>query len=453
MDSREVTDGFGRMEIPDGHLWGAQTQRSLVNFSINNEIMPIELIRAYALIKRMAASANYELGLLNEEKFLSIKQACMEIYSGRWDDEFPLSVWQTGSGTHTNMNMNEVITNIVNKNKPGLLHPNDDVNRGQSTNDTFPTAMQVASVLKINTKLIPTLNHTKETLNDLEVKYKDVIKVGRTHLQDATPITFGQEISGWREMINQSEAMINKGVEQLAYLPIGGTAVGTGLNSSEEFSGKVIAKLNKFTGIEFKESPNKFYGLSSKDSFVFAHGSLKALAANLLKLANDVRWLASGPRAGLGEINIPANEPGSSIMPGKVNPTQAEALAMVCTQVMGNDTTIGIAASQGNFELNVYMPVIIYNFMQSVNLLTDSLTLFTDKCLTGITVNEDKMEWNVENSLMLVTALSPHIGYDKASQLAKMAYEKDISLKEAAIQTGRLTEEEFDKLVRPNDMI
>ncbi|WP_218147195.1 class II fumarate hydratase [Alkalibacterium subtropicum] len=453
MKSREVTDGFGRMKIPEDHLWGAQTQRSLENFSIGNERIPMELIRAYALIKRMAAAANQGLGLLDDEKYLGIKLACMEIYSGRWNDEFPLAVWQTGSGTHTNMNMNEVIANLVNQKKPGLLHPNDDVNMGQSTNDTFPTAMQVASVLKINTVLIPTLDHTIETLQDLEFKYKDIIKVGRTHLQDATPVTFGQEISGWREMISQSKAMIQKSVEQLIYLPIGGTAVGTGLNSSEEFSGKVIAKLNSFTGVEFKESPNKFYGLSSKDSFVFAHGALKALAANLLKLANDVRWLASGPRAGLGEINIPANEPGSSIMPGKVNPTQAEALAMVCTQVMGNDTTIGIAASQGNFELNVYMPVIIYNFMQSVNLLNDSLALFTDKCLAGITVNEVKMEENVENSLMLVTALSPHIGYDKASRLAKVAFEEEISLKEAAIKTGCLTEEEFDKLISPEDMI
>lgn len=452
--ARIVEDSFGKMTIPPNRMWGPQTQRSLKNFSIGIEKMPEELIQAYALVKKAAAQTNAELGKLDSEKAKAIRRVCEEIISGKWEQEFPLSVWQTGSGTQTNMNLNEVIARVINMEKEEeWIHPNDDVNMGQSTNDTFPTAMHVAGVLQIEHKLLPVLEQVEETLLTLEERYQETIKLGRTHLQDATPITFGQEVSGWRTMIEQNKGMIKQSIESLLKLPLGGTAVGTGLNTPPEFSKQAIEKMAQWTEIPFVENPNKFHGLSSKDAIVHAHGSLKTLATNALKIANDVRWLASGPRSGFGEIAIPQNEPGSSIMPGKINPTQAEALSMVCVQVMGNDTTIGVAGSQGNFELNVYMPVIIYNFIQSINLLSESLESFNEKCLTGIEVDEERMSYFVENSLMLVTALSPHIGYDSATQIAKKAYEENTTLKDAAVQSGLVTAEEFDKYTDPQKMI
>lgn len=453
MNKRVAKDAFGKIEIEEDRHWGAQTQRSLQNFAIGSEKMPIELIRAYALIKKMAAVTNAELDLLDKDKADAIAEVCGEVIKGQWDDQFPLAVWQTGSGTQTNMNINEVIANIASERTGLSIHPNDDVNKGQSTNDTFPTAMHIASVNLLKEKLIPVLQNVQETLEQLEDKYSDAIKIGRTHLQDATPVTFGQEVSAWKEMMKQNEAMIHQTLTPLLSLPLGGTAVGTGLNTHQDFSKEAIMKISEATGFSFVESPNKFHGLSSKDAFVFAHGALKSLAANAMKMANDIRWLASGPRSGLGEITIPSNEAGSSIMPGKVNPTQAEALTMVCVQVMGNDTTIGIAASQGNFQLNVYMPVIAYNMIQSITLLSDSLDLFNEKCLKGLMVNEKKMDQLVEQSLMLVTALAPKIGYDKASQLAKKAHEENLTLKEAALQMELLTEEEFDTHIKPSDMV
>jgi len=453
MTDRIEKDAFGEVRIPKKRMWGAQTQRSLENFPIGKETMPLHFIYAYALIKKTAALTNAELGHLSSKKAKAIAEVCDEIREGEWDDEFPLSVWQTGSGTQTNMNMNEVIAHIANKENKHWIHPNDDVNKSQSTNDTFPTTMHLSSIVKIKKHLIPILNNIEQTLAELEEKNEETIKIGRTHLQDATPMTFAQEVSGWRKMISQNKQMIETSMESLLQLPLGGTAVGTGLNVAPDFARKAIEKINQWTGISFVESPNKFHGLASKDAFVFAHGALKSLAANAMKIANDVRWLASGPRAGLGEITIPANEPGSSIMPGKVNPTQAEALTMVSVQVMGNDTTIGVAASQGNFELNVYMPVIIYNFLQSVQLLGDSLKQFNQKCLKGIEVNKNKMDQFVNQSLMLVTALSPHIGYDNASKIAKIAQNENLTLKEAAIKSGIITGQEFDNYVIPDEMV
>ncbi len=453
MRKRVEKDAFGEISVPMEHKWGAQTQRSLGNFPIGKEQMPMDLIYAYVMIKKAAALTNAELGLLSADKAETIALVCDAILEGKWDNEFPLAVWQTGSGTQTNMNVNEVIAHLANEEKPLNVHPNDDVNMGQSTNDTFPTAMQIAGVLQVKKRLIPVLDALQITLKELEDRYAHTIKIGRTHLQDATPLTFGQEISAWREMFHQNELMLEQTLTPLVRLPLGGAAVGTGLNTHKEFSARAIDKISQFTDTAFEENPNKFHGLSSKDSLVFGHGALKALAANAMKCANDVRWLASGPRSGLGEISIPANEPGSSIMPGKVNPTQAEALTMVSVQVMGNDTTIGVAASQGNFELNVFMPVIAYNFLQSITLLSDSLDLFNEKCLKGLTVEEERMNQLVEQSLMLVTALSPEIGYDKASRIAKNAHEKNITLKEAAVQLGILTENEFDAFVDPKKMV
>lgn len=450
---RTERDAFGEINVPDEHKWGAQTQRSLSNFSIGIEKMPLDLIYAYVLVKKAAALTNGDLGLLSSEKAGAIASICDMILAGKCDNEFPLAVWQTGSGTQTNMNVNEVIAHIASEQTSLSIHPNDDVNMGQSTNDTFPTAMHIAGVLQMKKRLLPVLRSIQQTLMELEDKYAHTVKIGRTHLQDATPLTFAQEVSGWREMFNQNEAMLTQALTPLLRLPLGGTAVGTGLNTHPEFASRAIVKIREWTDVPFEESPNKFHGLSSKDAFVFAHGALKALAANAMKCANDIRWLASGPRSGLGEITIPANEPGSSIMPGKINPTQAEALTMVCVQVMGNDTTIGVAASQGNFELNVYMPVIAYNFLQSVTLLSDSLELFNEKCLKGLKVNNDKMTQLVDQSLMLVTALSPRIGYDKASQVAKKAYEDNLTLKEAALQLNVLTEEEFDASIDPSKMV
>lgn len=452
--TRIVEDAYGTMKIPSKRKWGPQTQRSLENFSINDEIMPKEFIQAYALVKKVVAQTNAELGKLETDKAKEIVMVCNSIEAGKYWEEFPLSVWQTGSGTQTNMNINEVIANIANE-KIGKqwVHPNDDVNMGQSTNDTFPTAMHLSAVRAIKEKLLPVLEKVEKTLEHLEKRHQDVIKLGRTHLQDATPITFGQEVSAWRAMIQENMAMIKSSMKPLLKLPLGGTAVGTGLNSHSELSKRAIERIARETKVDFKENPNKFHGLSSKDAVVYAHASLKTLASNSLKIANDVRWLASGPRGGFGEISIPQNEPGSSIMPGKINPTQAEALSMVCLQVMGNDTTIGIAGSQGNFELNTYMPVIIYNFIQSINLLSDSWQSFNEKCLVGISVNEEKMNDYLKNSLMLVTALSPHIGYDKATEIANKAYEESLTLKEASIKSGWVTHEEFEKYVDPKKML
>ncbi|WP_208559804.1 class II fumarate hydratase [Marinilactibacillus kalidii] len=454
MERRTETDAMGMVQIDAAKKWGAQTQRSLENFPIGKEKMPIELIQAFGLVKKAAALTNAELGLLDKNKAEHISEICDELLWGMLNEEFPLSVWQTGSGTQTNMNLNEVIAHIVNeKRETDLVHPNDDVNKSQSSNDTFPTAMQVAVVLKTNERLLPVLSKVKSTLTVLAETYKDTIKVGRTHLQDATPLTFGQEISGWIGMIEQNEKMIIDSMERMYDLPLGGTAVGTGLNMEPTFSEKAIQKISRWTNEPFTQKDNKFHGLSSKDSFVFFHGALKALAANAMKMANDIRWLASGPRAGFSEITIPANEPGSSIMPGKVNPTQVEALTMVCVQVMGNDTTVGIAASQGNFELNVYMPVIIYNTIQSITLLADGLESFDERCLKGLTANEERMRAYVEQSLMLVTAIAPVVGYDQASRFAKQAYEENKTLKDVVMASGVMNEQDFDDYTDPRKMV
>ncbi|TYR80699.1 class II fumarate hydratase [Priestia megaterium] len=458
MEYRVERDSLGEIKVPAEKLWGAQTQRSKENFAISTETMPIELIRAFAVLKKSAALSNEKLGKLSAEKTESIVQAASEILEGKWDEHFPLVVWQTGSGTQSNMNMNEVIANrgnqlLKSKGSNEQLHPNDDVNMSQSSNDTFPTALHIAGVGAVENQLLPALTELKETFRKKEHDFKDVIKIGRTHLQDATPLTLGQEISGWRHMLEKAEKMIKESVQYMKELAIGGTAVGTGLNAHHEFGNLVAQEVSKFLAKEFVSAPNKFHALTSHDQVVYTHGALKALAADLMKIANDVRWLASGPRSGIGEIFIPANEPGSSIMPGKVNPTQSEALTMVAAQVMGNDVTIGIAASQGNFELNVFKPVIIYNFLQSVRLLADSIRSFNDKCAVGIEPNYEKIEYHLQNSLMLVTALNPHIGYEKAAQIAKLAHKEGLTLKQAALKTGFLTEEQFEKFVNPANMI
>lgn len=454
MSDRIETDSLGKVKIESSKKWGAQTQRSLENFPIGSEKMPLEIIKAFAFIKKAAAQTNVELNLLSIEMGERISGACDQILQHKVDEHFPLSLWQTGSGTQTNMNVNEVIAHIANQiNSEDRIHPNDDINKGQSSNDTFPTAMQIAAVLETNNRLFPVLKSLKQTLSKLQITYQDTLKLGRTHLQDATPITFGQEISGWRAMIEQAEKMIAESLAFLYQLPLGGTAVGTGLNTHQKFAEGVIHKINSWTNEHFQESSNKFHGLSSKDQFVFFHGALKTLAANVMKMANDIRWLAAGPRAGLSELVIPANEPGSSIMPGKVNPTQIEALTMICVQVMGNDTTVGIAASQGNFELNVYMPVIIYNTLQSIQLLADGIESFNKRCLEGLEANEEKMREYVDKSLMLVTALTPHIGYDAASQLAKQAFDEGKTLKEVVLTSKLLTEKEFDEYADPRKMI
>ena len=447
-------DNFGEIAIPAGRKWGVQTQRSLENFAIGSETMPLPLIHAYALVKKAAAKANDELGKMSAKKAGKIQTICDEILAGDWDAEFPLSVWQTGSGTQTNMNLNEVIANLVNETlEEDLVHPNDDVNMGQSTNDTFPTAMHVSGVLEIEMKLLPVLERFIMTLEELETKYQNTVKLGRTHLQDATPITFGQEVSGWKKMIVQNKQMVEMALEPLRLLAIGGTAVGTGLNTPLEFGGLVAGFISEWTGSRFEESTNKFHGLASKDAIVFAHGALNTLAANAMKIANDIRWLASGPRGGMGEITIPANELGSSIMPGKINPTQAEALTMICTQVMGNNTTVSIAGSQGNFELNAYMPVIAYNFLQSIRLLADGLDSFNKKCLVGLQANEGTMLDTVQQSLALVTALAPHIGYENASTIAQKAEREGTTLKEAALALDLVTEAEFDDYTDIQKMI
>lgn len=458
MEYRIERDSMGEVRVPADRYWGAQTQRSHENFPIGVgiETMPMEIIRAFAVLKKAAAIANRELlpERMSAEKCALIGRVCDEILAGELDGHFPLVVWQTGSGTQSNMNVNEVIANrgneLVGKK---ILHPNDHVNMSQSSNDTFPTAMHIAAVLGIEDRLMPEMARMIETLKRLEAENDDCVKSGRTHLQDATPIKFSQEISGWRSMIEKTMEMLRAALPGLKELALGGTAVGTGLNCPRGFDAEVARAVSEETGKSFVTAPNKFHSLTSKDDLVFAHGALKALAANLMKIANDVRWLASGPRCGLGEIHIPENEPGSSIMPGKVNPTQCEAMTMVAVQVMANDVAVGMAASQGNFELNVFMPVCIYNFLQSVRLLTDGLRSFNDHCVSGITANREKMRYNLHHSLMLVTALNPYIGYDNAAKTAKKAFKENISLKEACVALGFLTPERFDEVFHPEQMV
>lgn len=454
MEYRIEKDSMGEMKVPADKYWAAQTQRSYQNFKIGGELMPREITHAFGILKKAAAIANFNLGKLDEERKETIVKAADEVISGKLDEHFPLVVWQTGSGTQSNMNTNEVIANRGNEIAgKKLLHPNDHINMSQSSNDTFPTAMHIAAVVEIEDKLFPAMDKLIATFRRLEKENDDVVKCGRTHLQDATPIKFSQEISGWRNMIEKTKAMLTLALSGLKELALGGTAVGTGLNAPKEFGKEVAKVVSELTGKQFVTAENKFHALTSKDDIVFAHGALKALAANLMKIANDVRWLASGPRDGLGEIHIPENEPGSSIMPGKVNPTQCESMTMVAVQVIANDVAVGMAASQGNFELNVFMPVCIYNFLQSVRLLADGITSFTNNCVTGITANRDKMHHNLYNSLMLVTAISPYIGYDNAAKTAKKAYKEDISLKEACVALGFLTAEKFDEVFKPEQMV
>ncbi|MDO5028047.1 MAG: class II fumarate hydratase [Bacillota bacterium] len=451
---REEHDTMGTLLVPENAYWGAQTQRSYENFKVGHEKMPMEIIRAFAIIKKASALTNGDLGLLDQERVDLIGKVCDEILAGDLDDHFPLVVWQTGSGTQSNMNVNEVIANRAKDlNKEISIHPNDHVNKSQSSNDTFPTAMHIAALLKIEDELLPALEIFRDQLLEKEKDYMDLVKIGRTHLQDATPLSLGQEISGWRSMIDNNIAMISQAKESLRQIALGGTAVGTGLNTHPLYGDKVAENISKLTGKNFVTASNKFHSLTSKDELVYVHGSLKALAANMMKIANDVRWLASGPRCGIGELIIPANEPGSSIMPGKVNPTQAESLTMLSVQVMANDVAVGMGASQGNFELNVFMPMIIYNFLQSVQLLADGARSFEEKCLRGLKANEEKIKENLNKSLMLVTALNTHIGYEKAAEIAKAAHAKGTSLKEAAIASGYLSEEDFDKWVKPEDMV
>jgi len=458
MEYRIERDTIGEIKVPADKLWGAQTQRSKENFKIGGERMPIRVIRAFAHLKKAAAVVSYQKGKLSEAKMKAISLAADEILEGKLDEHFPLVVWQTGSGTQSNMNVNEVIAHRGNQlleewGEEERLHPNDDVNKSQSSNDTFPTALHVAGVLSVEQELLPALDKLKATLAQKSEEFMDIIKIGRTHLQDATPLTLGQEISGWHRMLEKTEQMIQNSVQSMKELAIGGTAVGTGLNAPVGFGDDVAAEISKAVGIEFTSAQNKFHALTSYDEVVYVHGALKALAADLMKIANDVRWLASGPRSGIGELIIPANEPGSSIMPGKVNPTQSEAMTMVVAQVMGNDATIGFAASQGNFELNVFKPVIIFNFLQSVKLLSDAMVSFNDHCAVGIEPNREEIDKKVKNSLMLVTALNPYIGYENAAKIAKTAHAEGTTLKEAALKTGLLTEEEFDKYVDPSQMI
>ena len=449
-------DSMGEMKVPAERYWGAQTQRSFQNFPIGWEKMPKEIIRAFAQLKKAAAQANRELKpeKMTEEKCAAICAACDEILDGKLLDEFPLAVWQTGSGTQSNMNVNEVIANRGNAiAEKKLLHPNDDVNMSQSSNDTFPTAMHIAAATAIHDELIPAVDTLTATLIRLENDNARIVKSGRTHLQDAVPISFSQEISGWRGMLEADERQLEQSLDGLYQLAIGGTAVGTGLNAPKGFGEKVAEKLSKATWLPFVSNPNKFHALTSLDRMVFAHGALKALAADMMKIANDIRWLSSGPRCGLGEIFIPENEPGSSIMPGKVNPTQCEAITMIAVQVMGNDATIGMAASQGNFQLNVFLPVTAYNFLQSAKLLTDGILSFEQRCVSGITANKEKMRENLHRSLMLVTSLNPYIGYDNAAKVAKKAHKENLSLKESCLQLGFMSEEEFDKVFHPEELV
>lgn len=454
MEYRIERDTMGEVHVPIDKLWGAQTQRSLENFKIGEERMPKEIVRAFAILKKGAAIANHRLGNLDEKKRDAILAVCDEILAGKLDAHFPLVVWQTGSGTHTNMNVNEVIANRANRLLgEKLIHPNDDVNRSQSSNDTFPTAMHIAALTAIEDHVLPAIHQLAATFKNLSERYAGILKIGRTHLQDATPLTLGQEISGWLSMLQHDHAMLERACEGLRELALGGTAVGTGLNAKPGFAEQVAKEISALTGKRFVTAPNKFHALTSKDAIVFAHGALKALAADLMKIANDIRWLACGPRCGIGELFIPENEPGSSIMPGKVNPTQCEAMTMVAVQVIGNDVSVSIAASQGNFELNVFMPVCICNFLQSARLLSDAMISFNKNCAIGIRPNEEKMKEYLNRSLMLVTALNPVIGYENAAKIAKLAYQEDLTLKQAAIQLGLLDEESFDRAVNPANMI
>lgn len=454
MEYRIEKDTMGEMKVPADRYWAAQTQRSKENFKIGGEIMPREITHAFGILKKAAARANNKLGKISDEKLAVIEKACDEVISGELNSHFPLVVWQTGSGTQSNMNANEVIANRGNEIAGAkILHPNDDINKSQSSNDTFPTAMHIAAVTIIEDKLFLAMDTLINTFRRLEDENKDAVKSGRTHLQDAVPVSFAQEISGWRNMIEKTKGMLQLALPGLKELALGGTACGTGLNAPKGFAEGVAEEVSILTGKKFVTAENKFHSLTSKDELVFAHGALKALAADLMKIANDVRWLASGPRCGLGEIFIPENEPGSSIMPGKVNPTQCESMTMVAVQVIANDTAVGMAASQGNFELNVFMPVIIYNFLQSARLLADGIISFNDNCVAGIKANREKMAYNLHNSLMLVTALNPYIGYENAAKTAKLAHKENISLKQACVSLGFLTEEEFDKVFHPEQMV
>ena len=458
MSYRIEHDTFGEIKVPSDKYWKAQTQRSKQNFPVGKEQMPIEVIYGFAHLKRAAAISNHDLGKLSDDKKDAIVYATDEILKGKLDDHFPLVVWQTGSGTQSNMNVNEVVSFVANeylkdKGSEESVHPNDHVNMSQSSNDTYPTAMHVALYHEIESKLLPALSTLRDTFKEKEESFKDIIKIGRTHLQDATPLTLGQEVSGWRYMLDKCESLLNESKGQLLNLAIGGTAVGTGINAHPEFGDKVAKQIAEQLGYPFVSSENKFHALTAHDEVVYVHGALKALASDLMKIANDVRWLASGPRAGLAEISIPENEPGSSIMPGKVNPTQCEMLTMVSVQVLGNDAAVGIAASQGNFELNVFKPVILYNALQSIYLLTDGIETFNNNCAVGIEPIEENIDKYLNQSLMLVTALNPHIGYENAAAIAKNAHKNGLTLKESAIQSGHLTEEQFDEWIKPEDMI
>lgn len=454
---RIETDSMGRIEVPSDKYWGAQTQRSLIHFNIGDDRMPREMIRALGILKKSAALVNEELGKLSLDKAQLIVQACDEVIEGKLDEHFPLRVWQTGSGTQTNMNANEVISNRAIELAGGEMgskspiHPNDDVNMSQSSNDTFPTAMYIAAAEQLN-KLIPQIQELHDSISSKAEEFADVVKIGRTHLQDATPLTVGQEMSGWASLTQRDIARLNTALPGLLDLAIGGTAVGTGLNSHPEFGERAARKIAELTGLPFKSHPNKFAALSAHDELVSASGALKTLATSLMKIANDVRWLASGPRCGLGELILPENEPGSSIMPGKVNPTQSEALTMVVVQVFGNDLATSFGGSQGNFELNVFKPVMIHNFLHSVRLLHDAVHSFVKYCISGIEINREQIEEHLKDSLMLVTALNPHIGYDKAAQVAKNAHKKGISLRESVVELGFLTGEDFDQYVKPEEM-
>jgi len=457
MEYRIEHDSMGEVKVPADRYWAAQTERSHENFliGVGIETMPREITHAFGILKKSAAIANNALKpeKMTDEKLSAISQACDEVISGSLNDHFPLVVWQTGSGTQSNMNANEVIANRGNEIAgKKLLHPNDDINMSQSSNDTFPTAMHIASVIAVEDKVIPAIDVLVDTFKRLEAENEGIVKSGRTHLQDATPIKFSQEISGWRSSLEKDRKMLLTAVEELKELALGGTAVGTGLNAPKGFAEKSAEAISQLTGKKFVTAPNKFHSLTSKDEIVFAHGALKALACDMMKIANDVRWLASGPRDGLGEIFIPENEPGSSIMPGKVNPTQCEQVTMVAVQVIGNDVAVGMAASQGNFELNVFMPVCAYNFLQSARLLAESIMSFNNKCAVGITANKEKMHHNLHNSLMLVTALNPYIGYENAAKTAKKAFKDNISLKEACVELGFLTAERFDEVFHPEEM-
>jgi fumarate hydratase class II len=456
--TRTESDSMGKIDVPADRYYGAQTARSLIHFAIGKDTMPPELIRAFGILKKAAALVNQDLGKLPADKTALITQAADEVIAGKLNDHFPLRIWQTGSGTQTNMNVNEVISNraieiaggAMGSKKP--IHPNDDVNMSQSSNDTFPAAMHIAAATETRQRLLPALKKLRDALEAKGKEFADIVKIGRTHLQDATPLTVGQEFSGYVNLLDRDGGRIAMALDGLYDLAIGGTAVGTGLNAHPEFAERAAKKIAELTGLPFRSHPNKFAALSAHDELVFASGALKTLAASLMKIANDIRWLASGPRCGLGELRLPENEPGSSIMPGKVNPTQAEALTMVAVQVMGNDAAIGFAGSQGNFELNVFKPVIIFNYLHSVELLADASNSFVDHCVTGIEVNRDQIDHYVHNSLMLVTALAPKIGYDAAAQVAKAAHHSHISLREAAIKLGFVSAEEFDALVKPEDM-